>query len=394
MSQSSKKKANRKRRGRGEGSVFERDDGQWVGSISLGYTPAGKRKRRTVYGATKQEVLDKLDRLRGDARTGKLPDAAGLTIGQLLDRWLQSNKPKMAVATYEKREDTVRLHLRPRLGEVKLAKLTALHIESLYADLRNDSVGGWAMRHAANALGAALNYARRLKLIPSNPAAEVPKPPEPRREMLCLTQEQSRFFLRASRGRVVYPILAVAVGTGCRQGEILALAWEDIDLRKGTLTVRRCLSETRQGFILKEPKTASSRRTITLPDFAVEALTEHKAAMLRANLLGAPVFCSRSGNHLFKRNLLRAFWAAIKGANTQAAGAPRDQAEAVTIPAGLRFHDLRHTHASLLLSAGQSLKAVSQRLGHSKPDLTLRVYAHCLPSDDAQLAAGMSRLMA
>src|SRR5262245_45721298 len=161
----------RKRRGRGEGSVFEREDGQWVGSISLGLSEAGKRKRKTVYGATKQELLDKLDRLRGDARAGNLPDAGGLTVGQLLDRWLQSSKPKMGVKTYEERERTVKNHVKPRLGATKLARLNSLHVEAFYADLRNDGVAGWPIRHAANVLGAALNYACRLKLIPSNPAA-------------------------------------------------------------------------------------------------------------------------------------------------------------------------------------------------------------------------------
>jgi integrase len=355
----------RKRRGRGEGSVFERDDGQWVGNISLGYSESGMRKRRTVYGATKQEVLDKLDHLRGDARAGNLSDAGNLTVGQLLERWLQSSKPKMAIRTYEEREKTIANHLRPRLGALKLAKLTTLHVEAFYADMHNDNVGPWAIRHAANALGAALNHACRLKLIPRNPAAAVPKPSEPKREMLCLMYEQARHLLVATRGRVIYPLLAVAVGTGCRQGEILALAWDDIDLRKGTLTVRRSLSETKQGFVLKEPKTTASRRTVTLPDFVVEALVEHKAAMLKAGLIAAPVFCSRTGNHLFKRNLLRSFWAAIQDANTQAAKLPREEAEAKTIPDGLRFHDLRHTSASLLLSQGQSLRAVSQRLGHS-----------------------------
>jgi integrase len=384
----------RKRRGRGEGSVFERADGQWVGSISLGYADQGRRKRKTVYGATKQEVLDKLDKLRGDARAGRLPDAGSLTVGQLLDRWLQSSKPKMAVRTYEEREKTVANHIRPRLGPVKLAKLTALHVESFYADLRNDHVGAWAVRHAANALGAALNHAARLKLIPANPAAAVPKPSEPKREMLCLTQEQAHFLLSASHGRAVYPLLAVALGTGCRQGEILALTWDDVDIDKGTVSVRRCLSETKQGFVVKEPKTAAGRRTVTIPEFAVAALAERRAEELRAGLIAAPVFCSRTGNHLFKRNLLRAFWAAVAGANARAAELPAEEARRKTIPAGLRFHDLRHTVASLLLSQGQSLRAVSQRLGHSNPALTLKVYAHCLPSDDAQLAAGLARMMA
>jgi integrase len=373
----------RKRRGRGEGAVFERDDGQWVGSISLGYAESGKRKRKTVCGATKQEVLNKLDELRGDARAGNLPDAGKLTIGQLLDRWLQSNKPKMGVRTYEEREKTVTNHIRPHLGGVKLSKLSAMHVEAFYADLHNRSVGAWAIRHAC-----------RLKLIPRNPAAAVPKPKEPKREMMCLTQAQAKHFIAAARWRAAYPLLAVAVGTGCRQGEILALAWDDIDLKSGALTVRHSLSETKQGFILKEPKSAAGRRTITLPSFVVDALVEHKAAALKAGLIAAPVFCSRTGNHLFKRNVLRSFWAAVQGANSQAAKLDGEEAEAKTIPNGLRFHDPRHTSASLLLSQGQSLRAVSQRLGHSNPALTLNVYAHCLPSGDAQLAVGLARMMA
>jgi integrase len=386
----------RKRRGRGEGSIFQRGDGLWTATVSLGYDGNGRRKRRTVYGETKKEVQDKLDALRGDVRAGNLPEAAKLTVGQLLDRWLESNRPRMGVRTYEEREKTVATHVKPRLGGIRLSALTSLHVESFYADLRNDGVAPWPIRHAANALGAALNYACRLKppLISRNPAAGVAKPSEPKREMVCLTQEQARHLLLSSGGRVVYPLLAVAVGTGCRQGEILALVWDDIDLRKGTLTVRRSLSETRQGFILKEPKTAAGRRTVTLPDFTVEALVAHKAAALKAGLTGAPVFCSRTGNHLFKRNLLRAFWAAVKGANALAGKPPPEEAELKAIPAGLRFHDLRHSSASILLSQGQSLRAVSQRLGHSNPALTLKVYAHCLPSDDAQLAAGLARMMA
>src|SRR5262249_24119186 len=138
--------------------------------------------------------------------------------------------------------------------------------------------------------------------------------------------------------RAVYPLLAVALGTGCRQGEMLVLAWEDIDLTNGTLTVRRNLSETKEGFQVKEPKTAAGRRTITLPRFVTEALLELKARRLKADLVMAPVFCARNGNYLFKRNVLRSFWDAVKAANAQAAKLDGAEAEAKTIPAGLRFH--------------------------------------------------------
>jgi integrase len=372
--------SNRKRRGRGEGSVFERDDGLWVGSISLGYGADGKRDRRTVYGQTKGEALAKLDQLRGEARVGTLPEGGAMTVGQLLDRWLESSKGKTGERTHEERERIVKNHLRPRVGNLKLAKVNALHVEGLASDMRRDGASAWTVQHAAVVFGTALGHAVRLKLIPSNPAMAVAKPKVPAKEMRCLTDRQAKELLDAAKGQNVYPLLVLALATGCRQGELLGLKWDDIDLKAGALTLRRSLSQTKAGFVLKEPKTAASRRTISLPDFALVVLTEHKAAQLKAGLLAAPVFCTRTGNHLGKRNTIRAFQAVVKRAKT--------------IPAGLRFHDLRHTHASLLLSKGQSLRAVSQRLGHSNPAMTLRVYAHCLPSDDAKLAEALGQMMA
>jgi integrase len=404
---SNKKKTNRKRRGRGEGSVFEREDGQWVGSVSLGLTEAGKRKRKTVYGATKQEVLEKMDSLRGDVRAGALPEASNLTVGQFLERWLQSSKSKTAARTSEERERVVRNHIRPHLGGVKLARLTPLLVEGYYADLEREKVGASTIRHAATTLGAALAPACRMKLIASNPASAVPKPRAPDREMLFLTAEQAKALLEAARGQRSYPLLALALATGCRQGELLGLTWEDIDLAKGTLRVRRSLSRTAEGFVLKEPKTAASRRTIALPDLAVSVLTRHKAEAMQAGLLSAPVFCTRGGGHLLKRNVVRAFRAVVRRANTppgmiNKGGRPKKDAPPrrkesfeplKVVPPKLRFHDLRHTVPSLLLSQGQSVRAVSQRLGHANPAVTLRVYAHCMPGDDAQLAAGLNRLL-
>jgi integrase len=397
----------RKRRGRGEGGVYQRADGQWVGSISLGCDGNGKRVRKVVYGASKKAVLDELDRLRTETRVGNLPDAGGLTVSQLLERWLESSKASTETRTYEERQRLVKNHLRPRVGGLKLAKVNALHVEGLYAEMARDGVGATTIRHAANVLGVALSHACALKLIPFNPAGAIKKPKAPKRQMLFLTPEQVQILLAAAKGQPCCALLVVALATGCRQGELLALAWEDIDFAKGTLTVRRSLAQTDEGFLVKEPKTAASRRTITLPGLAVSVLTEHKAAALKAGLLDAPVFCTRKGNWLLKRNVLRALRAVIRRANTPRGkinrggrpkkGAPPREKEEFEmlklIPAKLRFHDLRHTVASILLSQGQSVRAVSQRLGHSNPALTLRVYAHCMPSDDPQLAAALDRML-
>jgi integrase len=397
----------RKRRGRGEGSVYQRGDGLWIANISLGYDGNGKRQRIVVAGITKKDALDKLEEKKAQARVGNLPDAGGLTVGQLLDRWLESSKSTTETRTFEERRRIVKNHLRPRMGGLRLSKVNSLHVESLYADMARDGVGATTIRHAADVLGAALTHACNLKLVPFSPVAAIKKPRPAKRQMLFLTAEQVKILLDAAKGQPCYPLIVTALATGCRQGELLALTWEDIDLSKGALTVRRSLAQTDAGFQVKEPKTASSRRTITLPDLAVSVLTAHKAEALKAGLLDAPVFCTRSGNWLLKRNVLRALRAVIRRANTppgkinkggrpkkDAPPRPKEGFEMLKlIPAKLRFHDLRHTVASILLSQGQSVRAVSQRLGHSNPALTLRVYAHCMPSDDPQLAAALNKML-
>jgi integrase len=380
----------RKRRGRSEGSIFERDDGRWSAEVSLGYDGNGKRKRKTVYGRTKGEVLEKLDRLKSEARVGQLPEAATMTVGQLLDQWLAAKRTKDAPHTFEERERSVNVHLRQRVGGLKLAKVNALHVEGLYAELHRAEVGPGAIENAAKALNGALNHAVRMRLIPANPAKAVERPKSPQREMLCLDDGQVRAVLAVGRGAVAFPLIATALGTGCRQGELLALTWDDIDLKAGTLTVRRSLSQTKAGFVVKEPKTKNSRRTIALPPFVVDALTAHKAAMLKAGLLAAPVFCTRGGGYLNKNNVLRAFRAVVARSN-KANGEVEGYRP---IPEEIRFHDMRHTAASLLLSKGHSLIAVSRRLGHAKPSITLNVYGHLMPTDDAQLAAELHRMMA
>ena len=182
----------RKRRGRGEGGVYRRADGQWVGSISLGYADSGKRKRKAVYGATKKEVMDKLDRFRAEARVGSLPGAGELTVGQLLDRWLESSKASTETRTFEERQRLVKNHLRPRLGGLKLAKVNALHVESFYADMARDGVGATTVRHVANVLGVAFSHACKLKLLPFNPAAAIQKPKAPKRQMSSSRRSRPR----------------------------------------------------------------------------------------------------------------------------------------------------------------------------------------------------------
>lgn len=366
----------RARRGRGEGGVHY-DEGRklWIASISLGYHPDGKRNRPVAYGKTKREALEALDRLEEEAGT---PSASGMTISALLDLWLGSQQGRVADLTHEGRSEASQ-RIRTALGGAVVSELTPLQVARFHESAGSSPSARW---HAARALRGCLAYAVSLQLIPSSPAEGVALPGLPEREMTVLSEAQGRALLAAAMGYVAHPLIAVALGTGLRQGELLGLSWPDVDLEAASLTVRRSLARSKsKGFVLKKAKTKASRRTITLPVFVVYALRELRAE--RQWPATWTIFCGPDGSHRHRGRLTDHLKKTIRRANRDGAA----------IPECLRWHDLRHTHASLLLSAGHSIRAVSARLGHSNPAFTLKVYAHLLPGDDVRLADGIQRLL-
>ena len=188
-----------------------------------------------------------------------------------------------------------------------------------------------------------------------------------------------------------------ALATGLRQGEIFGLHWGDLDLTRGTLTVRRTLYRKDKKYYLGEPKTEHSRRTIGIPADLVAALEKHRQDMAACGFYGKGklVFCSTVGKYLEPSHVRRRNYKAIIEAANKAEGeaAVKEQREPDLIEPGIRFHDLRHTHASLLLSNGFSIKAVSARLGHASVEITLKYYAHVMPGDDERLTAGIGDLL-
>ena len=293
----------------------------------------------------------------------------------------------------------VELYLNPILGGVKLAKLSPLHVEQCYAamltgDDKRKPAGATTRRAAGTVLSIALRHAVRVKLLQHNPAAEVAKARPEEREMKVMTQAQARRFLETAKAHRHYSLFALALGSGMRQGELLALTWADIDFEKGTVEVKRSLSQVNAEFIVKEPKSKAGKRTVLLPPFVLSALRDHRAAALRAGQITAPVFCTKTGTFTSKNNFVRqVFRPLIAKANAeQRATAEKANGEADPIPVDIRFHDLRHTHASHLIAAGHSIKAVSRRLGHADITITLKVYAHLMPNDDEKLAAGVEAL--
>ena len=368
----------RKRRGRGEGSMFQRADGLWCATISAGYAESGKRRRKTIYGKSKGEVQEKLRVTQNEITQGLPVETNRLTVGEYLQRWLDGTaKSTVAPTTWDRYNTVVKHQLKPYIGGSQLSKLQPVHIEQLYAQLEKAGESPRNRQLAGVVLGSALKHAIRLRLIISNPARDVPKPRVADTELKVWSAEQVSVFLKAWPDDRLHAMYVVALTSGLRQGELFGLQWQDIDFAADALSVQRSVEEIRGQLRLKEPKSGKGRR-IDLPKFAIKALADHRAKMLAEGHIGCHVFCAPDGGLLRKGNVYRRSF--LK--RIAASAVPR-----------IRFHDMRHTHATLLLLAGENVKVVSERLGHASIQITLDTYAHVLPSMQKAAAEKMQRLL-
>lgn len=366
MNATENKKRSTKRRGNGEGSIFQRGDGRWVATINVGHDERGKRIRKTVYGLTKSEVQEKLTALHGQKRSGKLCKVHRETLGEYLARWLaDSVKIQRRTNTYISYESEVRNHIIPRLGAKVMAKLTPLDIQRAYADMIREGKSARLVQACHMVLHRALKMAvHPFGLIPSNPCTGL-RPSAPKTEIRPLTPEQAVKFLGSTTGDRLHPLYVLAVTSGMRQGELFGLKWSDIDFAAGTVTVRRTLVRVPGEFLESEPKTAKGRRTIPIPAVAIEALEDHRRRMMVEGLAGREyVFLSRYGRNLRANGVRGRLRTALKRA-----GLPL-----------VSFHALRHTSATMLMVDGVPAKVVSERLGHADVAITLNCYSHVQPS--------------
>jgi integrase len=369
------------KRGNGEGSITRRKNGHWSAQYVV-YTSEG-RKRKTLYGKTRAEVARKLAKAISNREDGLVFDAGSLTVTRYLDRWLtDSVKGTVRLTTYQGYERICRLHIKPSLGRVRLKDLTAAHVRGLYRERLKAGLAPRMVQLIHVTLHKALKQAVMDGLIPRN-VTEAVKPPQPeKKEIKPLSSEQARALLRAAKEERLEALYMLAITTGMRQGELLALKWEDVNLEAGTLQVRRTLcTATGGGFTFGAPKTAKSRRSIKLPDIAISSLRRHRKAQLEEKMrLGelfadqGLVFTSRVGTPISRQDLItRSFKPLLKRA-----GLP-----------DIRFHDLRHTCATLLLGKGVHAKLVQELLGHATISITLDTYSHVLPGMGDAAAGAM-----
>lgn len=361
------------KRGRGEGSIYRRKDGRWTAEISL---EGGKSK--FLYGKTRKEVQEKLKKALYEQQQGMLVTGAQQKVGQFLTHWLEDvHKRSIRPRTYERYEEIVRLHLAPGIGYHQIQKLSAQHLQSFYAKKLEEGLSTTTVISFHNVLHKALETAVRWNLIARNPCDLVSPPRRKRFEIRPLSMQQIHQFLAVARGHRQEALFILALATGMRRGELLALKWQDLDLEQGTLQVRRILTRIPsklpgKGYEEAEPKTDKGRRSIALPSFAAEALKQHRLRQIEAKLKAGPVwqdhdyvFCTSIGTHL---NPTRDVLDALKSL-LEKAGLP-----------DIRFHDLRHSSATMLLGMKVHPKIVQELLGHSQIAITLDIYSHVLPT--------------
>jgi integrase len=382
-----KRRGRRKRRG--EGTVFKRG-AYWVASASLGRGPDGKRKRVTVYAKTIAELNEKLAEKKREAGSeAPAKDRATATVGDLLDRWLTSVKPSVSPGTALMYDQHVRLHIRPHVGGVRLRELRAGHVEHLVARLAGVAgregdqgpVSPAMIRKVFTTFRAALAYGVDKDLLTRNPSDAVRKqlPRRDRKVKGTLTPDEARALLAAADGDRLAALIDVALDSGCRMGELLALTWRDYDSAVGVLSITKALSDVKGHLILKEAKTKKSLRSVVL-SFARPALAAHRERMRKEgrDVAAGLIFCDHRGGHLRKSNLTaRFFRPAAKRAGLD----------------HLTFHWLRHSSASLLLAAGANVVTVSERLGHASPAFTLSTYSHAVKGLQASAADQLKAIL-
>jgi integrase len=361
-----------RRRSHGEGSVFRRaSDGRWVGRVEVGHAD-GKRKRVTVYGNTEREALAKLREVVKAKERGQDFTARRRTVAEWLTEWLDDVK-----ATDGTRPQTVRWyrwlveqHISPTIGRIKLDRLAPADVRHLLSELVRAEVGTVTIRKAHGLLRNALGDAERLELVPRNVARSVRPPAPPQRKVRALTPEEARRLLATAREERLYPLLVLAVTTGLRRGELLALRWQDASFREGLVRVERTLLRLDGRLVFGEPKSRSSVRTVPVPPAALAVLRAHRKRQLADSAgLGdlwqdfGLVFPSTVGTPMEPTNVNRWF---------------RELRERAGLP-WLRIHDLRHAFATFMLDRGADLRLIMETLGHSQISVTADLYTHVLP---------------
>jgi integrase len=367
------------------GNITRRGKSSWRLKFDVGTdTVSGKRRTRyvTVRGK-RQDAERELARLLNEAHNGTLIEPSKVTVAEYMRAWL-SGAHGLSPKTAERYRQLAEHQIIPHLGPVQLQKLKPAQLQDWHGIIIREGgkdgrpLSARTVGHAHRVLHRALQRAVENETLPRNVASLIRSPNVEAQEVEILSADEIGIVLAKLEGHALYPIVALALATGMRRGELLALRWEDVNLGGATLRVERALEETSAGLRFKAPKTRHGRRTISLPPSGIDALRAHRLRQLELRVTlgqgkpesGALVFSTIEGAPLSPDNLSRDW---------------RRVVTAFDLPR-VKFHALRHSHASALIASGLDVLTVSRRLGHGNPVVTLNTYAHLFAKTDERAA--------
>lgn len=376
-----------KKRANGEGNIRKRKDGRWEGRYTAGHDPeTGKPIYKNVLGKTQTEAKEKLKRAMEETKGLDIAKAGQYTVGQWMDVWFENYaKLKVRPSSHQTYRGYIDNHIRPNIGNTPLSKLTSLELQKLYKKLleggrveRTESakqpkgLSAKTVRNINQIISSAMELAKSHRLIPTNPTETCALPKMEHREMKTLTADQLNSFLREAKESGVYEMYYLELATGLRRGELLGLKWDDIELTNGAIHVRRQIARI-NGEVVEAPlKTKNAYRTLSIGPDAISILKT-----LCINSKDDYVFPSPTGGPISPDSVLHMLHRVL-----ERAGLPK-----------VRFHDLRHTFATLALQNGVDVKTVSGMLGHFSAGFTLDTYAHVTTAAQRQAANTMGTVL-
>jgi len=367
------------RRGRKEGTIHQRPNGTWRAQVSL------DGKRESYSARTRAEAYDWLRKMQTQIDQGMTFNVLNRSLNAYLDDWIVLKKSTLRPLVGREYERLINLYVKPTLGEMKVKELNINGINHFYQKLIEKGIGISTVRHLHRVLHAGLEYGVKTGILGRNPAHYATLPRQHHKEMEILTEQQISQFLIAASASRYQTLYYLAVITGMRISELRGLRWSDVNWIKGTISVSRQLQEdTGDGTSFSEPKTHAGYRTIKIGGTTLGELQKHRSRLEEDKLLAGAnwqeydlIFPSIHGTPFSQSNVHKDFRSIL-----EAAGLPR-----------IRFHDLRHTAASLMLNHGIPVVVVSRRLGHANPSVTLTIYAHTTVDMQEEAASLMDEIV-